>query len=854
MPVNDPPRGDLDVGVSLADDHRHDRQPTDNVVRMPETVSKDRHVTTGDEGTLHLIGYAHIDPVWLWRWPEGAQEVAATFRSVLDRMEEDPAFVYTSSSVAFYAWLRRNQPELFEGLKRRVAEGRWYLAGGWWVEADCNLASGESFVRQALVGQRWLREHLGATATVGFNPDSFGHHAMLPQILAKSRLDSYVFMRPANHERGLPGRTFWWEAPDGSRVLAFRIAYEYGSWPGELDDHVTRCAAELKTPQTQMMCFYGVGNHGGGPTRENLASIHRLERERDDGLPRLVMSDPGRFFAAVRASDVALPVLRDELQHHARGCYAAHSGIKRWNRRAERLLLDAERLSAVAARQVGHRRQEDLSRAWKNVLFNQHHDMLPGVSIASAYTDARDELGESAAIASRAIYDALLAITGRIEIPHEEGSIPVAVWNPNSWPVTAPVEVEVGNPPTHPLVVDADGGGHPVQRIPSEATVSGGRARLTFIAHLPPLGYELFRVRERTDERAVGRVEATDALLDNGLLRLEFECGQGVRGLYDHRTGTDYGAGLAAADVLRDPSDTWSHGVLRFDDVVGRFEVQDVRRVEHGPVRSVVRLEASYGSSRLLQDVMLHRGLPYVDVQVRLDWRERFTACKLRFPVPLRYPRATYEVPFGAIERRIDGEEHPGQGWVDVSGARTATGSVVGLSLVTDAKQSLDVTGSTIGLTIVRSPIYAHHDPRQPTEGERYAFQDQGPQTFRYRLLPHAGDWVEGGTVRVASQFRQPATTHVETSHPGMLPPRDSFLHVDAPNVAMSALKEAEDGGALILRCYETAGEATDARMTLSRWGRTIPALFGPSEIKTFRIPDDPQAPVTEVDLIEWER
>jgi alpha-mannosidase len=806
------------------------------------------------EPTLHLIGHAHIDPVWLWRWPDGAQEVKSTFRSVLDRMEEDESFVYTSSAVAFYAWLRRNEPAMFEEFRRRVAEGRWYLAGGWWVEPDCNLACGESYVRQPLIGQRWLHEHVGVIATVGFNPDSFGHHGMLPQLLTKSGLDAYVFMRPADHERALPSRTFWWESADGSRVLAFRIPYEYGSWGKELDEHVDRCAAELRPPETEMMCFYGVGNHGGGPTQENLASIRRLQQEGRADRPRLEMSDPGRFFAAVRASGVEPPVVHGELQHHARGCYAAHSGIKRWNRRAEQRLLDAERLSVVAARHVVHEPQEDLSRAWKNVLFNQDHNILPGASIEPAYADARDELGESAAIATRAVYDALQAISWRIDVPHEDGTIPIFVWNPNSWASTVPVELEVGNPPPSPVLVDADGDVHPVQRIASHATVSGGRARITFLAELPPLGYQMFRVQAGSDPAASDLVPASDTSLDNGLVRLDFDPDRGSVRLHDHRTGlTLTDEGLAFAEVIRDPSDTWSHGVLRFDAVVGTFEVDRVRLVEQGAVRSVVRVEASYGASRLIQDVAVYRGLPYVDVRVRLDWRERFKACKLRFPVQLRYPRATYEIPFGAIERRIDGEEQPGQGWVDLSGARTATGRVVGLSLITEAKQSFDVLDNTIGLTIVRSPIHAHHDPKEPSDDELYSFQDQGLQDFRYRLLPHAGGWVEGGTVRVASEFRQPATTHVETSHRGPLPWKDSFLAIDVSNVAMSAFKRAEDGGAAILRCYETHGAAVHATITLPPWERTIETDFGAHEIRTFRIPDDPAEPVTDVDLLEWE-
>lgn len=806
----------------------------------------------GDGPTLHLIGHAHLDPVWLWQRPEGYQAIKATFRSALDRTAEDGEFVFTASSAAFYEWVADNEPDMFEEISKRVAEGRWRVVGGWWCEPDCNLPDGESFVRQALVGQRWFLEHLGTTATVGFNPDSFGHHAMLPQLLAKSGLDSYVFMRPGDHELGLPARSFWWESDDGSRVLAFRIPYEYLSWGQELDQHVARCAAEIKPPVTEMMCFYGVGNHGGGPTRENIESIHRLRGR--DGLPGLAFSDPERFFDAVRSSGVRLPVVHQELQHHARGCYSAHSGVKQWNRRAQRLLLDAERMGTVAARLTGHRCREDLTRAWKNVLFNQFHDILPGTAIEPAYTDARDELGEAAAIAGREIQDALQSITWSVDIPHEDGALPVVVFNPHSWASTAPVALEVGTLPDDPVVVDERGGTRPLQRIQSLATVSGGRSRVIFLADLPPLGYRTYRVVAGSGRQDAQPLAATDTCLDNGLLRLEFDQEHGLRSLYDHRHEVEVAAaGALRADVLRDPSDTWSHGVTHFDDVEGGFRVRRVRLVENGPVRAVMRVESVYGSSELVQDIALYRDTPYVDVEVVADWHERFKALKLRVPVALQQPKATYEIPFGTIERPTDGQEVPGQRWVDVSGRVPGVGAVHGLAVATDSKHGFDVRNSDLGVTVLRSPIYAHHDPRKPVEDERYAFHDQGRQTFSCRLMPHPGGWAEGDVPRLAAELDQPPTALMESAHAGPLPQCASFLSTDVGNVVLSALKEAEDGGAAILRCHETTGAATPATIRLPLWGRTIEREFGPWEIVTFRIPDDPEAPVREVNLLEWE-
>ncbi|HEY8686915.1 MAG TPA: alpha-mannosidase, partial [Chloroflexota bacterium] len=324
-----------------------------------------------DTQTLHMIGNAHLDPVWLWRWQEGFQEAKSTFRSVLSLMSDCDDFFFTSSSAALYEWVERNDPAMFAEIKSRVAQGRWEIAGGWWIQPDCNIPSGESFARQGLYAQRYFAEHLGVTATVGYNVDSFGHAGSLPQILRKSGLTRYVFMRPQPEEMTLPSRAFWWQSGDGSRVLTFRIPFEYGTWGNGVEQQVQRCATQLTERDPSLMCFFGVGNHGGGPTRENLESIRVLAA--DPSLPALVFSTTGRYFSEIEASGEEFPVVMSDLQHHASGCYSAHSGIKRWNRLAENALLTSETFCALAMRVTSLPYPDDFQRAWKGVLFNQFH-------------------------------------------------------------------------------------------------------------------------------------------------------------------------------------------------------------------------------------------------------------------------------------------------------------------------------------------------------------------------------------------------------------------------------------------------------------------------------------------------
>ncbi|HOK29018.1 MAG TPA: alpha-mannosidase, partial [bacterium] len=285
---------------------------------------------------LHMIGNAHIDPVWLWKWEEGLETTRATFKSAIDRLEEYPEFVFTASSACLYRWIEETDPELFEKIREKVKEGRWCITGGWWIEPDCNIPSGEALARQGLYGQKYFEEKFGVKAKVGYNPDSFGHNWMIPQILKKMGIDYYVFMRPGPHEKELPGDIFYWESPDGSKVLTYRIPFSYATWGKDVEKQVRKVAEKLDENISSLMCFYGVGDHGGGPTRENIENIIELNRRED--IPELIFSSPDRYFERLVSEKREFPVVKDDLQHHASGCYSVLSWIKKTNRKLEHLL------------------------------------------------------------------------------------------------------------------------------------------------------------------------------------------------------------------------------------------------------------------------------------------------------------------------------------------------------------------------------------------------------------------------------------------------------------------------------------------------------------------------------------
>ncbi len=868
------------------------RAPMSNAPAHGVGLDRDARPVATPKRTLHMIGNAHLDPVWLWPWQEGYQEARATFWSVIHRMEEYPDFVFTCDQVVLLSWVEESDPELFARIRERVAEGRWQMVGGWWVEPDCNMPMGESFVRQGLYGQRYLREKLGVTATVGMNVDPFGHNAMLPQILRGQGMDSYCFLRPGPHETSLRGTAFWWEAPDGSRVLGYRIPFEYGSSAGEVSGQTEKAIGQLDPDLTDVMVFYGVGNHGGGPTKANIESIYRYDRMGTFG--RMIMSSPRQYVDTLteRLGEeglAALPVWRDDLQHHAPGCYSAHSGIKAWQRRAQAAALSAERWAAVVAVGAGvDYPREDLGRAWKQVLFNQFHDVLPGSAIETAYDDARDQLGEAVAIAKRAITRAHNVIASRVDIPLEEGSQPVLVFNPHPWPVRADVELQYGVQPTGVHVVDGDGATTPSQRTQSVATMSDkGRGATVFRAEVPALGYRLYRLRGGAapagapwSGAAPSPLSASETVLENDVLRMEIDPVTGwLRSLLDKRTGADLVAGARGehTQVCEDPTDTWGHRVVSYAWPGEAMRTVRVVLREAGPLRARLLVEREWGRSTLVEEFLLDHDADAVEVRVRLDWREQAHLLKLRFPTALTDARATYEIPFGAIERPVDGAEEPAQTWVDLTGRAAAGRKRVpaGLAVVNTAKHGFDVLpggdgragdggagtaggpdAPSIGMTAVRSPVYSWHDPRLLDPEGVYTYQDQGVQQFRYLLVPHGGDWREADLMRRSAELGSPVRAMLESFHDGSLPDRLSFASDGGGQVVVTAVKGSEDDGAagpdLVVRAVEMSGRPARARIELPLVGRVLEADFGASQIRTFRVPADPASAVTEVDLVEW--
>ena len=799
---------------------------------------------------FHMIGHAHIDPVWLWPWSEGIAVVHSTFRSALDRLNETPDAAFISSSAQFYEWVSENDQGMIREIRTRIEEGRWNIVGGWWVEPDVNIPCGESLVRQGLYGQRTFQKLFGRKAVVAFNPDSFGHTSTLPQIIKKQGMENYIFMRPAPHEKNLPSDLFWWEGPDGSKVLTYRIQISYndeGSVRSRIENMLSKSASQ---PMKSFMAFYGVGDHGGGATKENIASI--LELKTGKKAPQIFFSTPERYFEEVRSQkDLIIPVVKDDLQHHAPGCYTAESSIKKGNRTSESALISAEKLAAIGSVAWDFEYpMEELTEAWKRILFLQFHDSLAGSSLYDHSETARNGFGHALDVAEQTTYKSLQKLEWQIPATDPASQFIVA-FNPHSWQVTANLEYDLSWNVQSVKSVVTDGTGRNLNhQWVSGSSETGNRNKLLVQTELPSMGYRQIRISSGPGSDARNNLGYTQDSIENEYFRLSFSNDGSVR-IFDKSEKTEIfskdSEGFQAL-IIDDPSDTWSHDIKSFSKVIGKFSDTVLTILEKGPLRVKMRSVSKYNASVLTIDWCLYSGIKTIEAKVTLDWHEHLKMLKFSFPADVDSPSAVYETACGTIERAVNGDEDPGQRWVDIEGTRNE--KVKGLAVINDAKYGYSVHGSDLRISVARSAVYAHHNPRVLDMNAEHLWMDQGIQNFRMLIVPHSGKWNDINLPRIAEEFSAPAPVISQGIHGGKLPASGSFLSTSSENIVISAMKKSESGDSIILRCVETLGKGGPAKLDLNFADTSCECHFSPYEIKTFCI-DRNTGKVSELNLLE---
>jgi alpha-mannosidase len=695
---------------------------------------------------------------------------------------------------------------------------------------------------------------------VAFNADSFGHPGTLPQIIRQQGMVNYVFMRPDLREKTLPSDLFWWEGPDGTQVLTYRIQESYNAGR-ELNgrfDNILKLAPTQ--PMTDFMAFFGVGDHGGGPTQANIQSIDAKKEEKE--APVIKYSTIEKYFEVVRAKNLKLPVVKDDLQHHAVGCYSADGIIKKYNRLSEAALVKAEKIAAVGSLVWGaHYPREKFTDAWKQVLQLQFHDSLAGTSVVVHTQDATEGYNYAINIAHTAIRMAAQKLEWQIAAEDPDSEY-LVVFNPHAWDVKTNVEYDLNSKP-NPIITDDLDRVLPSQIVQAQSVT--GRRRYLFNTEIPAMGYRQFRVRRGESTTAASKVSADNYRLENEFYRISFSP-DGYIGIFDREANREVfkgGATGCRGVIIDDPSDTWSHEVVDFTKSTtgpynyqtkgetGAFGRAHMKVIENGPVRAVIRVRNTCGDSDMTIDWMLTAGSRNIEALVTLNWHEKLKMVKFSFPVDIENPQATYEVPYGVITRATKGEEDPGQRWIDLTGQSGA--GAYGLTVFNDAKYGYSVHAHDMRITVSRSAPFAHHGPRQLAQMDpdgKCSWQDQGIQTFRLLLTPHKGSWQDINAPRIAEEFISPPVPVYQGIHGGKMRKSGSFLSVDAPNVIVSAIKMSEQQNDAIIRLVETAGKASTVTLRFPSVNYQWNGNIKPFEIKTLRM-NTQSGNVREVNLLE---
>ena len=815
---------------------------------------------------VHLICNAHLDPIWQWEWEEGLTEALATFEVACDLLDEYPEFIFNHNESLLYEWTRDHRPDLFRRIKRWVKTGRWVITGGWYVQPDCNLPCGESFIRQALIGLDFFEKEFGARPKVAYNFDPFGHHANMPQILRLAGFESYVHFRPVPGQLDLDDHLYRWRGVDGSEVLSMRPPCGWYNTPnsGGLRHKVGAMSALAKESGRDVTAFWGAGDHGGGATRDDLDAL----RETIAKDPDIVHASLEDYMSAENARDVKRPLVEGELQKCFVGCYTSVIGAKQRNRRGEGLALAAERWAALAWWLQGEAvPRKRLDSVWKRVLFNQFHDILPGSSVRRGYESSIELYGHAFTEAREIILKAQLALARSTQRCQ---SMPLLVFNPQAVRRRAPVEVECMAAPNPTLLVgrslrvrDLRGRDVAFQTIASSSGFPEWQKRLLVETDAPAMGMAEYRIEVTEDPPLKDRPavrSSRDGLLwrfttDHYSLTINRRTGA-ITSLKARKSARSFSPQLISRPAGRlivraDSNDAWEGRLPAYGKIVGRFRCPSkrdfadivgahdgepcgdpVRVIEEGPVATRVEIVQSWGRSIARLRYTLFARHPQIGLEVLIDWNERRRALQLSFPMALGDGPYTTEIPHAAIQRPQGGGEEPCGRWTMLSSDDGA------FAIVNDGPGGVDVKGGELRQTLVRSPMFCtmRADATPDRMGEHI---DIGEHILRFLLRVGKPGDVRRDLPTLVDDLVMPPTAHIHiplnAGDKEGLNPGQSVVEVSGGSGRLAALKQSDSGRGLIVRIVETAGRRTTSRLRLPGLDEPTKVRLGLYEIKTLR-------------------
>ncbi|SHF19135.1 alpha-mannosidase [Marinitoga hydrogenitolerans DSM 16785] len=770
---------------------------------------------------VNVVGHSHIDVAWLWRLKHTREKCSRTFSTVLHLMDQYPEYHFLQSTPQLYEFIKEDYPEIYAEIKKKVKEGKWEVTGGMWLEADCNVPSGESLVRQFLFGTRFMKKEFGINCKILWLPDVFGYSWALPQIIKKSGLKYFVTTKISWSQFNRPEYdTFNWRGLDGTEVLTHFITtpdafgepfYTYNgmmtpeSVQGIWDNY------RQKNINDELLLAYGWGDGGGGPTKEMLEMGKKMQEL--PGIPEVRFNKAEPFFERLEErikDNPNLPVWDGELylEYH-RGTYTSQAQVKKNNRFSEILYHNVELFSFMASRFINEfdYPQEKINENWKIILRNQFHDILPGSSIHEVYEDSDKEFVKVMNSGEKMLNKALEILASNIDLSGEK----LVVFNPLSWDRSGIVSLPWKEELSKKSFVTENG-----EKLFTKIVGNENKKLIIYVPEIPALGYKAFKIVENNNVddnnwSSKEQVIVKKDRIENKYYRIKLNKNGQITSIYDKEVQREIlpvGSVANVFQVFEDRPmrfDAWDIDIYHLEKEYIVNDLIEMEIEESGPDRGVIKFKWNFLDSTIEQRMIVYSDKRRIDFKTDVDWHQHQILLKVAFPVDIRTTKATYEIQFGNVERPTHWNtswdyarfETVAQKWADLSERN------YGVSLLNNCKYGYSIKDNIMRLTLIKSGI--EPDPQA----------DQGHHSFTYSLYPHFGDWFDGGTTKESYELNYPLLAVMIESKGGNLPIEKSLINIKANSVILDTVKKAEDDNSLILRFYEYGNQRDTVKIKL---------------------------------------
>lgn len=763
------------------------------------------------------IGHSHIDIAWLWQLRHTRFKSIRNFTTTINLMKQYPKYKFIQSQPQLYEYIKNDMPELYESIKKMVKEGRWEAEGGMWVEADCNVPSGESLVRQFLYGKSFFLNELGVNSEILWLPDVFGYNASLPQIMKKCGVNYFVTSKISwNQINNLPLDSFYYVGIDGSKVLThfittpelrpanIRKTLPYKkTYNGMMSPQaISECWKKYKNKEIndEVLITYGWGDGGGGPTKEMLESADYINKLQGcNNLEQKFMKD---FLVGLekKLKEMKNPpewVGELYLETH-RGTYTTEGKNKKYNRENEFRYLAAEKFSTLSMFNNGDYNQELLDKGWKLILLNQFHDIIPGTSIKEVYDDSLEQYAEIEKIGDDLLQGALKNIADNISLKKDA----VVVYNQTSFISNEYLTIDIKNGELFDLVDNNN------VALKSQV-INAGKKLLFFCQGIPANGYKSYYKKPYESSYESNSIIIKKNHLENIFYKIELDLNGNFISMFDKISGREILKNRERGNVFQAFEDkplgyhAWDIDYFYEEKMWEVNDVESIEIIESGPIRGILRIRKRFLDSVISQDIIIYENQPRIDFKTTVDWKQHEILLKAAFPVDVNSTTANYEIQYGHVQRQTHRNtswdsakfEVVGHKWADISEGD------FGVSLMNDCKYGYDIKDTTMRLTLLRSPIFPH-----PTSGQEI-------HEFTYSIYSHRGDLKNGDTIQQSYALNCPLVYIDTKKNEGILKDELSIAKVTSKNIVIEVIKKSETSSDIIIRMYESLNIRTTATL-----------------------------------------